>query len=199
MVYTISGSLYTCDCGYKTISKDCASKHSKTKKCQNHTIQRKETHFVIGGTETTQREDVAHKKEAKWYEEQIQDQNVLIKRLRKSIEKLTDTMPLTDEEGEDEDISGDGIIYYITDKDLPTRGKIGRTKNTDVKKLKMRYSTFGKPTILCFYAEDIKKAENDLKKVLKEQGCMDGSMGKETIFHNNDTMRIFNTFVNSTS
>ena len=124
---------------------------------------------------------------------------MLIKRLCKSVEKLTNTMPPTDDECEDEDISGDGIIYYITDKDVPTRGKIGRTKNTDVKKLKTRYSTFGKPTILCFYTEDIKKAENDLKKVLKEQGCMDGSMGKETIFHNDDTMRIFNTFVNATS
>ena len=204
MVDTTPGTLYMCECGYKTLSPHQACKHSKTKKCSNHRMTKKEADFVFKtdydaakASTMTPEEIILYKEKLDKYEQQLYDQSVLNKRLRKSIEKLTETMPLTDDEGEDEDISGDGIIYYITDKDVPTRGKIGRTKNTDVKKLKSRYSTFGKPTILCFYTEDIKKAENDLKKVLKEQGCMDFSMGKETIFHNDDTMRIFNTFVNS--
>jgi hypothetical protein len=194
--------VYRCQCGYETSDSGNASRHKKKTGEHNVSTETKEfvlkTDYDIAKTSTmTPEETIIYKEKIDKYEQQLQDQGVLIKRLRKSIEKLTDTMPLTDDEDDNEDISGDGIIYYITDKDVPTRGKIGRTKNTDVKKLKTRYSTFGKPTILCFYAEDIKKAENDLKKVLKEQGCMDVSMGKETIFHNDDTMRIFNTFVNS--
>jgi len=193
---------YECSCGYKTTKSGNASRHKKTTGEHNISIETRE--FVLKNeydaakaSTMTPEELILYKEKIDKYEEQIQDQGVLIKRLRKSIEKLIDTMPLTDDEGENEDISGDGIIYYITDKDVPTRGKVGRTKNTDIKKLKSRYSTFGKPTILCFYSEDIKKAENDLKKVLKENGCMDVSMGKETVFHNDNTMRIFNTFVNT--
>ena len=56
----------------------------------------------------------------------------IIKRQKKAICVLSEKMPL--DEDEDDEI-GSGIIYYITDKDMPSRGKIGRTKNTDIKKL----------------------------------------------------------------
>lgn len=46
MVEYISGTLYSCDCGYRTLSKDCASKHSKTKKCILRTMVKKDMCFV---------------------------------------------------------------------------------------------------------------------------------------------------------
>ena len=46
MVQVIKGTLYTCECGYLTLSKDCASKHSKTKKCIHKIMSKEETGFV---------------------------------------------------------------------------------------------------------------------------------------------------------
>ncbi|AGE56908.1 protein of unknown function (DUF1390) [Acanthocystis turfacea Chlorella virus NE-JV-3] len=43
----ITGTLYTCECGYRTLSKDCASKHSKTKKCSDRKMTKKDTEFVL--------------------------------------------------------------------------------------------------------------------------------------------------------
>ena len=82
---------------------------------------------------------------------------------------VDDTDEDTDEDNKDE---GVGIVYFIVDKDLPDRGKIGRTKNTDVKKLKSRYSSFGNPHILCHWSTHIKNDENDLKTFMREAGCM---------------------------
>jgi hypothetical protein len=102
----------------------------------------------------------------------IKDLENTIKRLTASLEtftKLKDTDEDTDEDNKDE---GVGIIYFIVDKDLPDRGKIGRTKNTDMKKLKSRYSSFGNPHILCHWSTNIKNDENDLKTFMREAGCM---------------------------
>jgi len=46
MIKIIKGTLYSCDCGYETLSKDCASKHTKTKKCMHRTMNKKEMRFV---------------------------------------------------------------------------------------------------------------------------------------------------------
>lgn len=46
MIDYINGTLYSCPCGYKTLSKDYASKHSKTKKCMHHIMVKKEMRFV---------------------------------------------------------------------------------------------------------------------------------------------------------
>jgi len=46
MVQIIKGTLYTCECGYLTLSKDYASKHSKTKKCIHKVMSKEETGFV---------------------------------------------------------------------------------------------------------------------------------------------------------
>lgn len=46
MVQVIKGTLYSCECGYITLSKDCASKHKKTRKCIHHEMTKKETSFV---------------------------------------------------------------------------------------------------------------------------------------------------------
>ncbi|AGE49693.1 protein of unknown function (DUF1390) [Paramecium bursaria Chlorella virus Can18-4] len=123
---------------------------------------------------------------------EIDKLNKIIQQQRKTILKISETYEpeIDDEDNED----GVGIIYYITDKDLSSRGKIGRTKNTDLKKLKSRYSTFSKPGIMCFYSTDIKKDENDLKTILKEKGCMDTSIGKETVVNCAETRAVFHDF-----
>jgi hypothetical protein len=46
MVKLVTGTLYSCECGYETLSSDRASKHSKTKKCVHHTMNKKEMRFV---------------------------------------------------------------------------------------------------------------------------------------------------------
>jgi hypothetical protein len=170
MVQVIKGTLYTCECGYLTLSKDCASKHSKTKKCIHKVMSKEETGFV-------REEDIElHIKEdddkITEKDDKIKDLEDTIKRLTSSLEtftKLKDTDEDTDEDNKDE---GVGIIYFIVDKDLPDRGKIGRTKNTDVKKLKSRYSSFGNPHILCHWSTNIRNDENDLKTFMREAGCM---------------------------
>jgi hypothetical protein len=99
----------------------------------------------------------------------IQTLKKTINNLRKTIMKISET---DGTESDEEDEIGSGIIYFVEDKDVTDRGKIGRTKNTDIKKLKARYTTFASPNILCYYSADIKTDENALKKLMRAAGCM---------------------------
>ena len=184
-----------CECGYYTTNKAHAQKHAKTISCRDKTMTN-ETKKLIDN-EITVGDVVVHdlkiETELKEKELLLVEKDNIIKRQKKAICALSEKMPLDEDE---EDEIGSGIIYYITDKDMPSRGKIGRTKNTDIKKLKCRYSTFSKPCVFCFYSTDIKKDENDLKMVLKENECMDATIGKETVHNSPDTMRIFHEFAN---
>ena len=117
-------------------------------------------------------------------------QHTNIRRLQKSLASLPDT---TSDAEDDYIQEGTGIIYFIVDKDLPDRGKIGRTKNTDVKKLKTRYSSFGNPDILCHWSTDIQKDENKLKKLMRDAGCMESH--KEMIFNIKTAREVFYEFI----
>ncbi|AGE50423.1 protein of unknown function (DUF1390) [Paramecium bursaria Chlorella virus CVR-1] len=195
-----NGTLYTCECGYRTLSKDCASKHSKTKKCMLNVMNRKEMQFVSGeehvemtsGTSNNILKDL--EKNIERYKKDIKEKEDTIANMSKTISLLTNLASSNKDDVEEDTDNGSGIIYYITDRDVPSRGKIGRTKNTDLKKLKSRYSTFSKPGILCFYSTNIKKDENDLKTLLKEKGCMDTSIGKETVVNCAETRAVFHDF-----
>ena len=46
MGQVIKGTLYSCECGYVTLSSDRASKHSKTLKCVHREMTKEETSFV---------------------------------------------------------------------------------------------------------------------------------------------------------
>jgi hypothetical protein len=193
-------TLYTCDCGYKTTSPNQACKHSKTIKCKERTMGKRDVEFVLKEDHDNKDHDnketvftISNDKELlEAKDNDIKKLEDIIKRQRKSIMMLTETEVECDDE-DDEDI-GSGLIYYVVDEDVPTRGKIGRTKNTDVKKLNSRYSTFSKPLLFCFFSRNIKKDENDLKAHMKEHGCMDASIGKETVHNCPDTLRIFHEF-----
>jgi len=128
----------------------------------------------------------------------IREKDAIIERLQHSIARLSNKT--SSHIVNDDDVNvGSGIIYYIVDEDVPSRGKIGRTKNTDVKRLKGRYSTFSKPLVFCFHSDDIKTDENELKTILKANECMDPDIGKETVKHNPNTMRLFHEFANRRS
>lgn len=47
MIEFINGTLYSCACGYKTLYKDYASKHTKTKKCMNNIMTKRDVEFVL--------------------------------------------------------------------------------------------------------------------------------------------------------
>jgi hypothetical protein len=104
----------------------------------------------------------------------IKEKDAIIKRQRKTIALFTEVDVSDDEDDE----IGSGIIYFVEDKDVPDRGKIGRTKNTDIRKLKARYTTFASPNILCYYSADIKTDENELKKLMRSAGCMKSNTEK---------------------
>lgn len=186
-----TATLYICGCGYKTLHQGNASKHKKKISC-GHVMTSTPERFVLESDHL--KTVVESRSAAVQFDDVIKEQNDVIKRQGRSISLLSDTN-VSDDNDDDYEIGG-GIIYYVTDKDVPSRGKIGRTKNTDMKKLKSRYSTFSKPSLFCFFSTDIKKDENDLKAVLKEHGCMDTSIGKETVHHCAETMRIFHEFIN---
>jgi hypothetical protein len=190
---------HSCGCGYETSAHGNASRHKKTK-C-GHEMSNSIKEFVL--KEDYERKAITtHTVSSEQFEKmstlvstkdsEIDKLNKIIQQQRKTILKISETY---EPEIDDEDNEvGVGIIYYITDKDLSSRGKIGRTKNTDLKKLKSRYSTFSKPGIMCFYSTDIKKDENDLKTLLKEKGCMDTSIGKETVVNCAETRAVFHDF-----
>ena len=108
---------------------------------------------------------------------------------------MAKTTDIIDNEDDLDDTSHTGIVYFITDKDVLDRGKIGRTKNTDVKKLKTRYSTFGCPSILCYLSMNIKEDENALKKLMRDAGCMKSNT--EMISNCDVARQIFYEFMTS--
>ena len=135
------GTLYTCDCGYKTTSSTQACKHSKTKKCEMRTMNKREVEFVLKEDHlASQGKSVAHDYELTERNRIIKDhertilqlQNTIV-RLQKTIVKMTGS---DDDISTEEDTQHNGIVYFVMDRDVPDRGKIGRTKNTDIKKLK---------------------------------------------------------------
>jgi hypothetical protein len=99
------------------------------------------------------------------------DLSATVKRQRNAMIKLANDKQFDDDD-DDDDCEGSGLIYFVRDTVVTDRGKIGRTKNTDVKKLKSRYSTFGSPRIQCYFSTDIKTDEAKLKARLREVGCM---------------------------
>jgi hypothetical protein len=201
---------HICGCGYKTSVHGNASKHKKTKcgheisvrkndfvlkeDCENYLVEFMKSLQDNKDVYTSVKDDEIEKltKLIASKTDENDKLNKIIQQQRKTLLKISETYKLDSDDEDDED--GIGIIYYITDKDLPSRGKIGRTKNTDLKKLKSRYSTFSKPGIMCFYSTNIKKDENDLKTMLKEHGCMDASIGKETVVNCTETRALFHDF-----
>jgi len=47
MVRTFTGTLYSCECGYETLSAAGSLKHSKTKKCLHHTMVKTTMEFIM--------------------------------------------------------------------------------------------------------------------------------------------------------
>jgi hypothetical protein len=88
-----------------------------------------------------------------------------------------------------------GIVYYIIDRELSSRAKIGRTRENDVKQLKSRYSIFGYPFIFCCYCDNIRTVEKELKTRLFEAGCMNITRGKESVVHSEQSLKIFTDVV----
>lgn len=160
-------TFFECGCGFKSIQSGNASWHKK--KCNKGMKSGSKT-FVLeedihcSRTETPPpgTDDVSRVK--------ILEDTVM--RLQRSLSKLSMTVTDVIDDDDNVDVVRSGLIYFIVDRDVPDRGKIGRTKNTDVRKLKSRYSTFGNPIIHVYWSECIQKDENDLKTCMRDAGCM---------------------------
>ena len=161
-------TFFECGCGFKCIQSGNASWHKK--KC-DHEMKSSSKTFVlerdiIAPVDNPAIDDERNNTIAKLREEN-EDLSLIVKRQQSSIIKLVDNGHF-----DDDDCEGSGLIYFVRDTVVTDRGKIGRTKNTDVKKLKSRYSTFGSPRIQCYFSMDIKNDEAKLKARLREVGCM---------------------------
>ena len=215
---TFKFQVYICGCGYKTGHAGNASKHRKV--LCGHAMTHALKEFVVKDiddsiterdVELIERKDVEliERKNVQLTEEIntqlliierknviITKKNLLIEELkaaneksRNSVSRISHTPVVEDTKDE-----GSGLIYFIMDRDIPDRGKIGRTKITDVKKLKSRYSTFGCPIIFCYLSEDIKKDENTLKKLLRNAECMRSNT--EMVSNCKLAKQLFDNFVN---
>ncbi|AAC96971.1 hypothetical protein PBCV1_A647R [Paramecium bursaria Chlorella virus 1] len=175
-------TFYKCGCGYKTIAAGNANKHKKTS-C-GHEMNSESRSFIW-------EEDVkkVSRNTPEGYETRIKQLEKRLKLLRMKLEQY-ELEEINDIEIDDE-LSHPGLVYYIVDKDLPTRAKFGRTTNTDIRKLKTRYSIFGDPLIFCFYCDDIRNAERKLKIAMKDAGCMNNERGLESFIHSKTSMEIF--------
>jgi hypothetical protein len=118
-----------------------------------------------------------------------EDLSVIVKRQKSAMIKLINDKQFDDD---DDECEGSGLIYFVRDTVVTARGKIGRTKNTDIKKLKSRYSTFGSPRIQCYFSMDIKIDEAKLKARLREAGCMQSNT--EMVTNCDLAIRIFCEF-----
>ena len=149
--------VFECQCGYYTTIKTNAMKHSKTLACKDKIMSTQSKEFVLKEVSDKMELETNIVNNCISIEEKdaiIKNQEYVIKRQRKSIMMLTETVVECDDE---KDNVGSGLIYFVEDVDIPDRGKVGRTKNTDIKKLKTRYATFASPKITCFYSNNINK------------------------------------------
>jgi len=200
-------TLYTCGCGYKTTNSSNASKHKKVAcghemKTETKEFVAKEDYdnkdVIINGDHNIQlTEEIDNQLliiETK--NNTISKKNSLIDELKTKYEKLKNSIFTKQYETfiDDTDNEGSGLVYFIIDRDLPDRGKIGRTKVTDVKKLKSRYSTFGCPIIFCYFSKDIKNDENTLKTILRAADCMKSNT--EMVSNCKVAKQLFDNFVN---
>ena len=187
--------IYSCGCGFESTHPGNASRHKKIL-CghkMNDEIKEfieKSEHFAtqkLCDEYTTIKTTVLNQEREQHAQlvSQLKSSNQNLKtslgamdgKFRRALAKMSRSAYI-DEDVIEDDLGGvfkDGIIYFITDKDVPDRGKIGRTMNTDVKKLKSRYSIFGKPDILCYFSSDIIADEAALKKSMREAGCMESN------------------------
>ncbi|AGE51675.1 protein of unknown function (DUF1390) [Paramecium bursaria Chlorella virus CviKI] len=176
-------TFYICGCDYKTILPGNASRHKKTS-C-GHEMKSESRSFIW--------EEDVKKVSRNTPEDDVNRINQLEKRvklLRMKLEQY-ELEEINDIEVDDDELSHPGLVYYIVDKELPTRAKFGRTTNTDIKKLKSRYSIFGEPILFCFYCDDIRNAERKLKIAMKDAGCMNNERGLESFIHSKTSMEIF--------
>ena len=203
-IETFKLTLYVCGCGYKATNTGNVSKHRKVS-C-GHEMTGDMTEFVKKSCFNRERPSDFMLKECLQREQmligerehlnnavtQLQIEN---ERLKSYLAKMAASVDNVNVEIELDDTPHTGIIYFITDKDVPDRGKIGRTKNTNIKKLKSRYSTFGCPSILCYLSTDIKTDEADLKKLMRDAGCMKSNT--EMISNCDVARQIFYEFMTS--
>jgi len=188
--------LYSCGCGYVTFESGNACRHRKKTACGQKMISEL-TEFI---KDNEQIYNIKHlQNENTILTDKIKERENEIIKIKRDLERVTTlnsklTKGVDNIPDEIEINSSTGLVYYIVDKDISSRAKIGRTKTTDVKKLKARYSTFSNPLILCFYSKDIKTDEKHLKDTMRTNGCMNEEIGKETIHHCDLTMKLFHEF-----
>jgi hypothetical protein len=189
---------YKCDCcGYETSERGNSAKHNQTKKCPKPSMKKNEkvVMAIDDVLELVMTADIVMENnisktdtEIEKLRAEIDDLSAIVKRQKSAIVKLIDN----DNFDDDDDCEGSGLIYFVKDTVVTDRGKIGRTKNTDVKKLKSRYSTFGSPRIQCYFSMDIKTDEAKLKARLREVGCMQSNT--EMVTNCDMAIRIFCEF-----
>lgn len=201
---TYKFQVYSCGCGYVSTHAGNANRHKKAicghivtnevKEFVNKDFLKLErpSDFIL--KECLQREKILTDEIEKNNHRIAQLQNAN-ERLKISLTRMASVVDNVDIEDELDGTPHVGIIYFITEKDVEDRGKIGRTKNTNIKKLKSRYSTFGNPNILCYLSTDIIEDENALKKLMRDAGCMESN--KEMISNCDVAMRVFYEFVTS--
>ena len=203
-IETIKITVYVCGCGYKTGDTANSSRHRKGSCGYNMTKKNmsfvSEEYFHLERPSEMMLKEYLQREKALLGEREVNLRTMIhlqntITRLKNSLEKMAKTTDIIDNEDDFDDTQHAGIIYFITDKDVQDRGKIGRTKNTDVKRLKTRYSIFGNPSILCFLSTDIKSDENTLKKLLRDAGCMESN--KEMVSNCDVARGVFYEFMTS--
>lgn len=197
-------TIHQCGCGYRTGDASNANKHKKV--VCGHQMIKKEMRFVNEECFHLERPSELLLKECLQREKALleeREDNLRsisqlsnnIDRLKSSLEKMAKSVDIIDTEDDFDDTQHAGLIYFIIDKDIQGRGKIGRTKNTNVNKLKTRYAIFGNPSILCFLSTDIKSDENALKKLMRDAGCMESN--KEMISNCEVARGVFYEFMTS--
>jgi hypothetical protein len=218
-------TVYDCGCGYTTLNQGNYAKHKKVNcghqvsvSTERFVLERDhktaiEKTATSPTNEDSEETDYTTMKTSVLDEEREQNTRIVsqlnntIQNLRNSLEAMNGKVrraiakmsksAYTDEiEDELYDMIKDGIIYFITDKDIPDRGKIGRTVNTDIRRLRSRYSIFGNPDVLCYFSSDINADENVLKRMMRDAGCMESN--REIISNVSLAREVFYEFVEMT-
>jgi hypothetical protein len=92
------------------------------------------------------------------------------------------------------DEQGEGLIYFIIDKDFPYRAKIGRTQESDLKKLRTRYGTTLNPFVFAYLSDDMVHDETEILKLMRDNELMWPGAGTEKIKNNKKSRAVFMDF-----
>jgi len=173
---SFSAVSYVCECGYTTINKSNANKHTKTNKCNEKKISKAKMIFRINDENVlslvTDTVSPCMESCTSW-ESCISNLSVL--------SDETDTIKI-------ERNGNPGLIHYVYDKNHDKRASLDTSYISSKDELYEHYNNIHRdPEVISIFTPDITNVVSFVKDIMRKNNMMD----REYVIHGPDTIRLF--------